>query len=278
MTRVAALAPDGYGLLDGYSRDLSDAEVIVVAPRSGPELRNVWHQAKRVRWVHSLAAGVETLLFPELVESDVTLTNGRGIFAPALAEWVLAAILHFAKDIPRLMRQRHWEPFTVERVEGQTVGIVGYGSIGREVAVRCAALGMHVVPFSRHQGSLDEVLAADYVVVSTPLTDDTRGLIDPRRMKPGAVLINVGRGAVVDEAALLQALPALKGAALDVFAHEPLPPTHPLWTFENVLISPHTADHTRDSHARAMQCFLDNLARYERGETLVNVVDKRAGY
>jgi phosphoglycerate dehydrogenase-like enzyme len=279
MTRVAALAHEGDELFSGYSRDLSDAEVIVVAPRSNRELRNVWHQAKGVRWVHSLSAGVENLLFPELIESDVVVTNGRGIFAPALGEWALAAILHFAKDIPRAMRQRTWQPFHVERVKGQTVGIVGYGSIGKAVAERCAALGMRVLPFSRHQGSLDEALACDYVVVCAPLTESTRGLVDPRRMKRGAVLINIGRGPVVSEPALLEALRGhLRGAALDVFDTEPLPPTHPLWTFDNVLIFPHSADRTRDSHQRAMECFLDNLARYEHGEMLVNVVDKTAGY
>ena len=252
-----------------------DAEVVLVHPRAGAQLREIWPQVPGVRWVHALSAGVENLIFPEL---HVPLTNGRGIFAPALAEWVLAAILHFAKDIPRLMRDRRWEPFTVQRIEGQSVGIVGYGSIGRAIAARCA--GMNVIPFSRHGGSLDDALSADYVVVCAPLTEETRGLVDPRRMKKGAVLINVGRGAVVDEAALIDALQSrhLKGAALDVFPAEPLPPDHALWTLDNVLISPHCADHTPDSHELAMRCFLDNLGRFERGEALVNVVDKAAGY
>jgi phosphoglycerate dehydrogenase-like enzyme len=227
------------------------------------------------------------MLFPELRDSDVVLTNGRGIFAPALAEWAVAAILYFAKNFPRLLRgqrERTWESFTVERVEGQTVGIVGYGSIGRAVAERCAALGMRPVAFSRHQGSLEEVLReSDYIVVSTPLTDDTRGLIgaaELEAMRRNAVLINIGRGPVVDEAALVGALKTrrIKGAALDVFEHEPLPPDHPLWTLDNVLISPHGADYTGDSHLRAMRCFLDNLGRFERGEELLNVVDKSAGY
>lgn len=290
MTKIAVLAPPDFGplsLLPEYSRDVHDAEVILVAPRSGPELREVWPQAKGVRWVHSLSAGVETMLFPELRASDVVLTNGRGIFAPALAEWAVAAILYFAKSFPRLLRgqrERTWDSFTVERVEGQTVGIVGYGSIGRAVVERCTALGMRPVAFSRHHGSLDEVLReADYIVVSTPLTDDTRGMIGPaefKAMRRNAVLINIGRGPVVDETALIAALKThrIKGAALDVFEHEPLPPDHPLWTLDNVLISPHGADYTSDSHVRAMRCFLDNLARFERGEELLNVADKNAGY
>lgn len=267
-------------MLPGYATD-GDAEVVLVHPRAGARLRELWPQIPSVRWIHALSAGVENLLFPELRDSDVILTNGRGIFAAALGEWAIGAILFFAKDFARLVRQRSWAPFNVRRVEGETVGIIGYGSIGRAVAARCEALGMRVVPYSRHAGSLDDVLRqADYVVVCAPLTDETRGLVDARRMKAGGVLINIGRGAVVDEASLLDALSShhLKGAALDVFAHEPLPPDHPLWTLDNVLLSPHCADHTDDSHQRAMQCFLDNLARYERGEALVNVVDKRAGY
>src|SRR5690348_8320645 len=116
-----------------------DAEVVLVHPRAGARLREIWPEVPSVRWVHALSAGVENLIFPEL---HVPLTNGRGIFAPALAEWVLAAILHCAKDIPRLMRNRRWEPFNVERIEGKTLGIVGYGSIGRAIAARCTAMGM----------------------------------------------------------------------------------------------------------------------------------------
>src|SRR5205823_12336555 len=133
------------------------------------------------KWVHALSAGVENLLFPEL---DVPLTNGRGIFASALAEFVLGAILYFGKDFSRLMRVRRWEPFNVQRIEGQTVGIVGYGSIGRAVAGRCT--GMRVIPFSHSQGTLADALDADYVVVCTPLTAETRGMVDARRIKRGA--------------------------------------------------------------------------------------------
>jgi len=278
--RILYLGPPDFkplAMLPEYATD-GDAEIVLVHPRAGARLREIWPRVPSVRWVHALSAGVENLMFPEL---HVPLTNGRGIFASALAEWVLGAILHFAKDVPRLMRERRWEPFTVQAVEGQTVGIVGYGSIGRAVARACGALGMKIVAFSRHEGSLDDVLRdADYVVVSAPLTADTLGLVDARRMKSGAVLINVGRGAVVDEAALVEALRSghLKGAALDVFATEPLPSDHPLWALHNALISPHCADYTGDSHERAMRCFLDNLARFERGEPLLNLVDKSAGY
>jgi len=265
----------------------ADAEVLLVAPRAGALLREVFPAATHVRWIHALAAGVESLLFDELRASDVPLTNARGLFADALGEFALAAMLWFAKDLTRMRRNQEagrWEPFTVERLEGKTAGIVGYGSIGRAAGRPCASLGMHVVPFRRTEGSLDATLrAADYLVISTPLTPETRGLVAARELallKPSAVVINIGRGPVIDEAALIDALTnaRIRGAALDVFETEPLPAGHPFWTLENVLLSPHTADHTADSHTRSMRFFLDNLARFERGNALENVVDKRAGY
>jgi len=263
------------------------AEVLLVAPRSGPLLREVFGNAPAVRWIHGLAAGVEPLLFDELRASDVPLTNGRGLFADALGEFAIAVMLWFAKDLARLRRNQEagrWEPFNVERLEGQTAGIVGYGSIGRAVASRATALGMRIAAMRRSEGILDDVLrAADYLVVSTPLTPETRGLIGAAQLallKPTAVVINIGRGAVIDETALVEALTtrAICGAALDVFETEPLPPAHPFWTLDHVLLSPHCADHTPDSHARAMRFFLDNLRRFERGAALENVVDKDAGY
>jgi phosphoglycerate dehydrogenase-like enzyme len=257
-----------------------DAEVIVVAPRQGALLREVWPHAERVRWVHTLAAGVESLLFPVL---NVTLTNSRGIFADALAEFAMAAMLFFAKDLRRLVRNqdaRQWAPFTVSRLEETTVGIIGFGSIGRAVARQAEAFGMDVC--ATRTTPVDELLAvSDYVVISAPLTPETRGMIGARElalMESTSVLINIGRGAIVDEAALIDALPRIRGAALDVFETEPLPPDHPLWSMENVLISPHCADHTSDSHERTMQFFLENLARFDAGKQLRNVVGKIRGY
>jgi phosphoglycerate dehydrogenase-like enzyme len=183
---------------------------------------------------------------------------------------------------------QRWEPYTVERLEGQTAGIVGYGGIGQAVGRRASALGMRVLTVRRRQEfgepTLDDVIAsADYLVLCTPLTPATFRLISRERiaaMKAGAVFINVGRGATVDETALADALRngRIRGAALDVFATEPLPPDHPLWQLDNVLISPHTADHTRDSHARAMQFFIENVRRFRAGESLENVVDKVEQY
>ncbi len=269
------------------SHAVRDADAIALAPRHGNVLRELWPMAKRVRWVHALGAGVETLPFDELRKSDVVVTNSRGVYADALAEFAMAAMLWFAKDLRRLARNqaaRVWEPYTVQRLEGSTVGIVGYGGIGRAVRRRAEAMGMRLATVRRHAGDLDEVIgSSDYLVLAAPLTPATRGLINGERiarMRPNAVLINVSRGAIVDEAALIDALSSkrIRGAALDVFETEPLPPDHPLWSLENVLISPHTADHAADSHDRAMAFFLRNLEHFRRGEPLENVVNKNEEY
>jgi phosphoglycerate dehydrogenase-like enzyme len=256
----------------------------------------------QLRWLHARSAGVDHLLFPALVDSDVVLTNGRGVFAPGLGEFVAAAVLYFAKDLGRMRRNqtlRRWQPFCVDCLRERTLGIVGYGDIGRAVAERMRGFGMRVLGLRRRpevsagDPLVDEVLGperldelmerSDYVVVSTPLTPATRGLVGARAiaaMKPSAVLVNVGRGPAVDEAALVAALQAgrIRGAALDVFDQEPLPAAHPLWGLDNVLLSPHCGDHTQGWLAEAMQAFLDNLERFRRGEPLAGVVDKHRGY
>jgi phosphoglycerate dehydrogenase-like enzyme len=263
---------------------IRDAEVLLLSPRVGAAaLRSVLSDSTRLRWVHALAAGVDTLPLDSL--GKIILTNSRGLYADALGEWVIAAMLWFAKDLPRVARNQaahRWEPYTVERIEGKTAGIIGYGGIGKAIGRRAEAMGMHVVP-SRRNAANDAAFEADYVVLSVPLTPETRNLMSAERiarLKTSSVLINVSRGAVVDEVALVDALRNRKfrGAALDVFQTEPLPPDHPLWALDNVLLSPHTADHTSDSHERAMRFFLENWRRFERAQPLENVVDKTAGY
>jgi phosphoglycerate dehydrogenase-like enzyme len=276
---------------DALREQARNADAVLIGPRAGSTLTELWRELANVRWIHTLSAGVEFLPFDLLRRSDVVVTSSRGLYADALAEFVLGAMLWFAKDLRRLARhqeQRRWEPYTVERLEGQTVGIIGYGGIGQAVARRASALGMNTIPVRRRQElgdpTLDEVLSgSDYVVLSVPLTPATYGLITAERiatMKDSAVFINVGRGATVDETALVEALRArrIRGAALDVFAVEPLPPDSPLWALDNVLLSPHTADHTRDSHERAMQFFVENLRRFRAGESLENIVDKEQQY
>jgi len=290
--KLAVLADPDFAPLAKIPRDVeisdvAEAEAILLAPRVGAQLRKVLPQAKRVRWIHALAAGVETLPFDLLRGTDIIVTNSRGIFADALGEFAIAAMLWFAKDLRRLVenhKARRWEPFTVERLEGKTLGIIGYGGIGKAVGDRADALGMSIIPFGRNSGELPTLLEqSDYVIVCTPLTPATRHMIGRpqiERMKRSAVLINVSRGTVVDEAALIEALRShrIRGAALDVFEVEPLPESSPLWSLDNILLSPHSADHTADALDRSMAFFLENLERFQHACTLENIVDQDAGY
>lgn len=278
------------------------ADAIFVCSVGRDLLRAVLPMAPKARWVHSRSVGVEGILFPGLAESGVTLTNGRGVFSLSLAEWVISAVLFFAKDLRRLVKSQEagkWDPFPPGMVRGRSMGIVGYGDIGRAVTTHARALGMRVRALRRNVGApagppepdemlpperLTDLMAlSDDVVVATPLTAETRGLIGEREiraMKPTGVLINVGRGAVVQEAPLVDALRrrAIRGAALDVFETEPLPPGHPFYTLDNVLLSPHSADQVPGWLEEAMQAFLDNLTRFLEGRPLENVVDARRGY
>jgi phosphoglycerate dehydrogenase-like enzyme len=280
-----------------------EAEIILNWSGSRALLREVFLISRRARWIHSRSAGLEQTFFPELIENEVILTNGSGVFSPSLGEFVLAAILYFAKDFRRMISNQVtgvWEPFDVTMVSGQTVGIVGYGSIGHAVATRARALGMNVLAvrrcisretkedplIDREYGSeqrLEMLSQSDYVVVTLPLTEETRGLIADAEfavMKKNAVVINVGRGPTIEERAMITALAEhrIRGAALDVFDQEPLPPGHPFYSLENVLLSPHCADHTPDWLDNAMRFFLAQLERFKRRETLFNIVDKTLGY
>jgi phosphoglycerate dehydrogenase-like enzyme len=276
---------------------------VVILAWSGPKklLRDVFTMCKDVRWVHSRSAGLDSVLFPELVASKVPLTNGSGVFSQSLGEFALAAILYFAKDFRRMIRNQMagvWEQFDVEEIAGQTVGIVGYGDIGRAVAKRVRPMGMTVLAVKRHPPQAPDPLVdrfyplselssmlglCDYVVVSLPLTAETHHMISDAEfeaMKRTAVVINVGRGPVIDEAAMVRALTAkrIKGAGLDVFEHEPLPAGDPMYRLENVLLSPHCADHTAEWLNDAMRFFLEQDRRFSDGEPLTNIVDKGLGY
>jgi len=254
-------------------------------------------------WVHSRSVGLERTLFPELIESAVPLTNGAGVFSGSLGEFTLGAILYFPKDFRRMARNQMagvWEVFEVSWASGKTVGIIGYGDIGRAIAERVRALGMNVLAVKRHascsqdvdplvtetyapERRVEMISRCDYVVVAAPLTSETRGMIGEAEfavMKPTAVVINVGRGPVINEVAMIGALSngRIRGAALDVFDHEPLPTGHPFYKLENVLLSPHCADHTPDWLDNAMQFFIEQYERFRKGEPLRNIVDKRLGY
>ena len=289
--------------VEAFERAAPDADVIFNWGGSRELLGEVFAMAPRVRWVHSKAAGLDTMLFPALIESPVPLTNGSGVFSQSLGEFVLAAVLYFAKDFRRMVRNQmagRWEQFDVVEVTGQTVGIVGYGDIGRAAATRLRAMGLRILAVRRQGPSLynvdplvdriyspdrrvEMIAQCDYVVAAAPLTPDTRGLIGEAEfaaMKPNAVVINVGRGPVIDEAAMVRALTEgrIKGAGLDVFDQEPLPEGHPFYRLENLLLSPHCADHTADWQEQAMRFFLQQFERYRTGEPLLNVVNKELGY
>jgi phosphoglycerate dehydrogenase-like enzyme len=286
---------------EAFRSAAADADVIFTGMGMAPVLREIWPQAKKVRWVHSMSAGVDNLLFPDLVQSDVPLTNARGVFAESLGEFVLASMFHFAKDLRRMVRNQEahrWEQFDVDLLHRQTLGVVGYGEIGRAAARRAKAIGMKVLAIRRRSsGDPDPVVdqsftpgdrtqmmsLCDYVAIAAPLTPETKSMIGEAEiaaMKPAGVLINVGRGPVIHEPALIKALQEkrIRGAALDVFDQEPLPEGHPYWEMENLLLSPHCADHTSSWLEEAMDIFLRNFFRFHRGEELVNVVDKKAGY
>ena len=289
--------------VEAFRQAAPDATVIFNWSGSLELLKGVFGVCPNLRWVHSRSAGLDRTLFPELVERPVPLTNGSGVFSPSLGEFVLGAILYFAKDFRRMVRNQMagvWEAFDVMPALGQTVGIVGYGDIGRAVALRVRPLGMKVLGVKRHASPspaadplveqmyspdrrIEMISRCDYVVAAAPLTPETRGMIaEPEfaAMKPAAVVINVGRGPVIREEALVSALShgRIKGAALDVFDHEPLPEGHPFYKLENVLLSPHCADHTPDWLDRAMQFFIEQFERFQKGEPLMNVVDKKLGY
>jgi phosphoglycerate dehydrogenase-like enzyme len=276
----------------------ANADVLLNAGPEGNLLQSVFPFAKKVQWVHTLSAGVDKVLFPELIENPVPLTNGRGAFKDGLAEFAMAAMLFFAKDLRRLVRNQEagcWEQFDVLFLRGQILGIVGYGEIGRESARLARAVGMHVVATSRRGAKTDDariypleqlremLSVCDHVLIATPLTPETKGMIGEAElsaMKSSAVIVNVGRGPVIVEEALIAALEQrrIRGAALDVFDKEPLPEGHPFYRLDNILLSPHSADHTVGWEELAMQIFIANFERFRKGQPLSNVVDKKAGY
>jgi phosphoglycerate dehydrogenase-like enzyme len=259
-----------------------------------------------LRWIHSGAAGVRSLLHDELLSSDIILTNSAGIHAHPMAETVIAMMLHFTRGLDyavRAQRDKSWAADVFEvadsgvvEITGATLGIIGYGGIGRAVAQRARALGMEVQAVRRHTGSDDFVRilsgddairtlleSSDVVVLAVPSTPRTRSLIGAEQldwMKHTAILINVARGEVLDETALHDALSRgrLRGAGLDVFATEPLRASSPLWTLPNVLVTPHVSATTSRYWEREGELILDNVKRYLAGEVLRNVVDVREGY
>ncbi|HEY0674008.1 MAG TPA: D-2-hydroxyacid dehydrogenase [Longimicrobiales bacterium] len=260
-----------------------------------------------LRWIHTGSAGVGAALFPELVASDIVLTNSAGIHAPPMAETVLGVMLYFARGFDFAVRAQqagHWDQTAfgtaaspVNELAGATLGIVGYGGVGRAVAAKARAFGMHVLATRRTaqpsddgteivggRAGLERLLrTSDVVVITVPATAQTQRLIGRAELallRQNAVFINVARGSVVDEQALIDVLRAgrIRAAGLDVFEQEPLPESSELWRLPNVLVLPHVSATTPHFWERQAALIIDNFQRYLRGAPLRNVVDKQQGY
>lgn len=277
---------------------LAEAEVLYGARVP----QNVITRAPKVRWIQVMSAGVERFLDAEMLDSPVKITNVSGLHATPIGELVLELMLMFVKQAPlcfQLKQEKQWNQFTPLVLRSKTVGIVGLGSIGREVARLAKAFGMKVLATRRSAkamgraryvdimlpaAQLPHLLAdSDFVVLAVPLTSETEKLIgeeELRAMKPTACLINIARGGVVDEGALIRALDEhwIAGAGLDVFATEPLPSESRLWGLANVILSPHISGGMEGYAMRTTELFVENLRRYLNGKRLFNVVDKKRGY
>lgn len=284
----------------GLGGVLPGAQVLFLWDYFADGVQKAWPQAGALEWVHVPAAGVEKLLFPELVESGVVLTNARGVFDQPMAEHVLGTVLYFAKQFNTAKAQqgrREWNKYVPGNIAGRSVLVAGTGSIGRCIGRLLAAAGMTVdglgrtarpgdADFRTIHASADFTAVAgdyDYVVLAAPLTPQTRHMVDAdvlAALKSTAVLINVGRGALVDEEALVAALEtgAIAGAGLDVFETEPLPADSPLWARDNVLATPHVSGDARSQEAVLVEQFTANLHAWLQGRPLLNVVDKALGF
>ncbi|MET7284367.1 D-2-hydroxyacid dehydrogenase [Streptomyces sp. NPDC005573] len=279
----------------GLAGQLPRADVLLVWDFTSQAVREAWPgDGPRPRWVHTASAGVDHLLCPELAASATVVTNARGVFELPVAEYVAALVLAAAKDLPRtleLQRERTWRHRESRRVAGTRACVVGSGPIGRAIARVLKALGVTTalvgrVPRTGIHGpaDLDRLISrADWVIAAAPLTEQTYGMFDTRRfgvMQPSAVFVNVGRGQLVDEEALAEALRRrwIAGAALDVFTHEPLPADSPLWGVPGLVVSPHMSGDTVGWRDELGTQFVELYERWAAGRSLVNVVDKKRGY
>ncbi|WP_031498459.1 D-2-hydroxyacid dehydrogenase [Bryobacter aggregatus] len=281
----------------------ADADVILTgmgAPT--PTVNAAIGKAQKLRWLHSLSAGVDHLMATSLRESHIPVTNAKGAYSQSLGEYCIAAMLFFAKDLRRMLNSQKagkWDVFDIDMLQGKTLGILGYGDIGKASARRAKAFGMKVIALRRRPEKsagdecADEIwgmdrkqelmAVSDYLLLAMPATPDTKGIVSTeelKAMKSDAVIINLGRGNAIDERALITALQekSIRGAALDVFEVEPLPEGHVFYSLDNILVSFHTADHSRTWLEDSMEIFLANFDRFVKGEALQNLVDKSVGY
>jgi phosphoglycerate dehydrogenase-like enzyme len=314
LERIRAAAPGAElvtvsveGLADG---PVDDVEVMLRGWLSSDAFDRLLARAPRLAWVHSATSGVERALTPASRERGLIVTNARGVFSQPIAEYVLMMILAVSRRLPQLLelqRERTWQPLEGVELRDVTVGIVGLGSIGRAVGMLASAFGCRVVAVRRRPDAdeaagdeatggdvaldrvggpetLPELLAeSDFIVLAAPLTPETEDMMNTDTLamvKPGAWLINVARGRLIDERALLRALRdgPLGGAVLDTFRDEPLPPMSSFYDLPNVIVTPHTAWSSGRVLDRSVELFCDNLRRFSKGEPLLNVVDPAAGY
>jgi len=316
--KVVILTAPGEGLPEGLEALSREAELLVA--EDGTELRaalpgaqvlcvtdfrtdaisEAWSAADSLQWIHATSAGVDALLTDDVRDSDIPVTNARGIFDRCIAEYVLGQVIAFCKDFAenqRLQQRHEWRHRETERVAGRTILVVGAGSIGRQIARVCGAIGLAVDGVGRQARPGDDDFGAiyaqadlisvlpdyDFVVIAAPLTPDTKSLFGAaefQAMASSARLINIGRGPIVRTADLVAALQEgeIDGAALDVFEQEPLPAEHPLWDLPNVAISAHMAGDFIGWKRALSEQFINNYQRWSAGKTLHNVVDKAHGF
>jgi phosphoglycerate dehydrogenase-like enzyme len=299
--RVVPISRDGLVHADAEVA-LSSAEILLRGGLPASVLDHVLSRAPNLRWIHSASAGVDRVATAAVRSRDITVTNARGVFSRPIAEYVVMMLLAIARRLPQLLelqRERTWQPLRGKELASVTVGIVGYGSIGAEIAHLLEPFGTTVLATRRRpelgagdapnvrllgDDDLEQLLGeSDVVVLAAPLTEQTAGLIGASQlqvMRESAWLINIARGRLIDEAALRRALENgwIAGAVLDVFNDEPLPPDSPLYSTPNLVITPHTSWSSDRVTERGLALFIENLRRYLAREPLENVVDLEAGY
>ena len=299
--RVVPISADGRTHVEDVEA-LASAQVLFRGGLSSTVLDHLLGRAPNLRWIHSVSAGIERVAIPGVTARGLTVTNGRGVFSRPIAEYVVMMLLAVARRLPQLLelqRERTWQPLGGRELSGLTLGILGFGSIGAEVAALLAPFGTRILATRRHpergpgdapnvellgHDRLPELLSqADVVLLALPLTAATAGVIGSealRQMRREAWLINIARGRLVDEGALRDALAtgSIAGAVLDVFDQEPLPIDSPLYDAPNLILTPHTSWATDRVADRSIDLFADNLRRYLGGQPLLNVVDLEAGY
>lgn len=289
-------APDA----DRLAEVLPGAEILLGWNFKGRDLPDAWAKADSLKWIHWCGAGVDAVMFDDLAASDVMLSNARGLFDRAMAEYVagyMISEMKFFRQTMAAQAERRWDYRATHKVAGTRAVVFGVGSIGREVARLLKAIGVEVSGVGRsarggdddfgridaQDDALNVVAEADWVIGVLPLTAQTTGFFGAElfaAMKPGARFVNIGRGASVDEAALISALESghLAGAMLDVFQTEPLSENDPIWQAPNIVISPHMSGDYAGYHADMVKQFLANFRRYQKGEGLLNLVDKSLGF